>query len=54
MTAPKTKPTENAIGKDALGQMGLPNRVAIDDERTSVKEHNAGQNIGHAPTQSVP
>ena len=54
MTAPKDEPTENAIAKGAVGQMGLPNRVVIDGERTSVKEHNARQNIGHAQLNRCP
>ena len=32
MTTPKTNPTEKAIAKGAVGQIGAPNRVVIDDE----------------------
>ena len=32
MTAPKKKPTEKAIAKGAVNQIGAPNRVVIDDE----------------------
>jgi hypothetical protein len=47
VTAPKKKPTEKAIAKGAVGQMGLPNRVAIDVsvptwKRVSVAELVAG------------
>ena len=43
MTAPKTNPMEKAIAKGAVGQMGLPNRVLIDNEGTNVEGHNARQ-----------